>query len=193
MASLVSDSELIRASLGEPDCFALVFDRHFSSVFRFVGASVRRDHVADISSEVFVRAFEQRSRYNLAYRSARPWLLGIASNLIADHYRKQAREDRAYRRASATAAGSQDFENGTSERVDAEMSSPLLRKALEALRPEDVSIVVLFAVEQMTYREIASALGIPEGTVRSRLSRARVRLRNFIEASGELKLDETNE
>ena len=149
--------------------------------------------MADISSEVFVRAFEQRSRYNFAYRSARPWLLGIASNLIADHYRKQAREDRAYRRDSATAAGSRDFENGTSERVDAEMLSPLLQKALHALRPEDVSVIVLFAVYQMSYREIASALGIPEGTVRSRLSRARVRLRNLIEASGELKLDETNE
>lgn len=149
--------------------------------------------MGDISSEVFVRAFEQRNRFNLAYQSARPWLLGIASNLIADHYRKLAREDRAYRRASARAAGSRDFENGASERVDAEMLLPLLQKALHALRPEDVSIVVLFAVDQMSYREIAFALGIPQGTVRSRLSRARVRLRNFIEASGELRLDETNE
>jgi RNA polymerase sigma-70 factor (ECF subfamily) len=119
--------------------------------------------------------------------------LGIASNLVSDHYRKRAREERAYRRTLTREVGSHTFEDDSSERVDAEMMSPLLLQALRELRPEEVSVVGLFVVEGLSYREIASALAIPEGTVRSRLSRARVRLRNFMEASGELQPDENNE
>lgn len=193
MADELSDSKLILASLDEPDRFAAIFDRHFSSVFGFVGAAVRPDVVADVASEVFLRAFEQRGRYNPEYRSAKPWLLGIASNLISDHYRKQAREGRANRRVFALEHRIPDFEDVSSERVDAEMMSPLLERALRELRPEEVSVVVLFAIDSLSYREIASVLVIPEGTVRSRLSRARVRLRNLMEASGELQPGENNE
>lgn len=193
MVDELSDGELILASLGEPERFGLIFDRHFSSVFGFIGAAVRPDSVADIAAEVFARAFEQRRRYNSEYRSARPWLLGIASNLVADHYRKRAREERAYRQTLTREVGSHTFEDDSSERVDAERMSPLLLRALRELRSEEVSVVVLFVVEGLSYREIASVLAIPEGTVRSRLSRARVRLRNFMAALSELQRDEDNE
>jgi RNA polymerase sigma-70 factor (ECF subfamily) len=189
----LSDSAVILASLGEPDRFGPIFDRHFSSVFGFIGAAVRPDFVADIAAEVFARAFEQRGRYNSEYRSARPWLLGIASNLIADHYRKRDREERAYRRTLTREIDSHTFEDDSSERVDAERMSPVLQRALRELRSEEVSVVVLFVVDDLSYREIALALTIPEGTVRSRWSRARVRLRNSMEASGELNPGETNE
>lgn len=73
------------------------------------------------------------------------------------------------------------------------MMSPLLQRALRELRPEEVSVVGLFVLDGLSYREIASVLAIPVGTVRSRLSRARFRLRNFVEASDELRPGETNE
>lgn len=171
----------------------MIFERHFSAVFGFVGASTAADKADDIASEVFVRAFRDRDRYNPEYKSAKPWLFGIAANLIADHYRSQARQSRAYRRVFARDAGDAGFEDDVSGRVDAQAVSPLLHRAMGSLRSQERAVVTLFVLENMSYTEVAAALEIPEGTVRSRLSRARRRLRNLIEVSGELTRGETSE
>lgn len=193
MPSEVSDSHLIVASIADPGRFGVIFERHFPAVFAFVAASTPVDKAEDIAAEVFVRAFRQRDRYNSDYTSAKPWLFGIAAHLIADHYRNQARQNRAYRRVFARDTGDTGFEDEAVVRIDAEAVSPLLHKALRSLRPQERAVVILFVVENMSYAEIAAALEIPVGTVRSRLSRARSRLGNLIEASGELTRDETNE
>lgn len=179
------DSDLIVASWDQPQIFAEIFLRHYSAVFGFVGAALGVDVAADIASEVFLRAFEQRHRYRTEYRSARPWLMGIASNLVADHHRKHARERRAYRRAANREMAVDDFADEAAQRLHADALSSLLVEALSLLRTEEVSVVALFVLEQMTYKEIAQTLDIPEGTVRSRLSRARTRLRNLLEDPGE--------
>jgi RNA polymerase sigma-70 factor (ECF subfamily) len=181
------DSEVIVSSWEEPGLFAEIFERHYSAVFGFVGAAVGVDPAGDITSEVFVRAFELRRRYKPEYRSARPWLLGIAANLISDHYRKQARQYRAYQRSAGRDQYMTEFEEEAAARSDARAASPLLIRAMETLRVEEVSVFSLFVLEDMSYRDIAEALGIPEGTVRSRLSRARSSLRNLLADSSELK------
>jgi len=191
--SEVSDSQLIVASLTDPACFGVIFERHFSAVFGFVAGSTAVDKAEDIASEVFVRAFRQRDRYKPEYASAKPWLFGVAANLVADHYRNQARQNRAYRRVFARDAGDTGFEDNAVDRIDAEAVSPLLQNAMGLLRSQERAVVALFVLENMSYTEIAAALEIPVGTVRSRLSRARSRLRNLIELSGELARGETNE
>jgi RNA polymerase sigma-70 factor (ECF subfamily) len=180
-------------ALADPGCFSLIFERHFSAVFGFVGAATAVDKADDIASEVFVRAFRQRDRYNPAYTSAKPWLFGIAANLIADHYRTQARQNRAYKRLFAGDAADPGFEDDATNRLDAESASTLLEEALGSLRSQDRAVVTLFVLENMSYAEVAAALEIPVGTVRSRLNRARFRLRNLIEASGEPIRDESSE
>lgn len=193
VSSEVSDSQLIVASSTDPECFGVIFERHFSAVFGFVAASIAVDKADDVASEVFVQAFRQRDRYKPEYASAKPWLFGIAANLVADYYRTQARQNRAYRRVFARDVGDAGFEDEALSRVDVEAVSPLLHKAMGLLRSHERAVVILFVLENMSYTEVAAALEIPVGTVRSRLNRARRRLRNLIEVSGELVRGETSE
>lgn len=179
MAKKPTDGELIQLSLEDPDLFAEIFDAHYAAIYRFASAALGRLRAEDIAGEVFVRAFESRHRFDPSYESARPWLYGIASNLIQDHLRKTARQHRAYQRAATGEEAQSGFENEVASRVDAARSIPGLMDALMALREEEASVVILFVAGDRTYQEIASILEIPIGTVRSRLSRARQTLRNW--------------
>jgi RNA polymerase sigma factor (sigma-70 family) len=174
------DSQLILASWTRPEEFGEIFRRHYSAVFGFVVGLVGMSHGADMTAEVFVRAFAVRKRYNPDYESARPWLMGIASNLVAGHYRKQAREGRALRRLAIVRPLDGQFDEAAAERVDAFQLGPRLAAAFATLRTEEAKVVSLFVFAGLSYAEIAIALGIPEGTVRSRLNRARTRLRNLM-------------
>lgn len=188
-----SDAELIVASLDQPDLFTPVFERHHEAVFGFAGAAVGVNQAADIASETFLRAFELRHRYDAGYPSAKPWLFGITANLIADHYRRRARQHRAYRRLSGRIEVWDQFEAEADSRSDAIALAPMIEQALRSLRPEELSVVSLFVFEGFSYAEISRALSIPEGTVRSRLSRARGRLRNQIGSSGEVEPSDSDE
>lgn len=179
MAKKPTDGELIRLSLEDPDLFAAIFAAHYTPIFRFVSAALDRQRAEDIAGEVFLRAFDSRHRFDATYESARPWLYGIASNLIQDHLRKATRQHRAYQRAGNRDHAEGGFENDVVSRVDAAESIPALRDALAALRTEEASVVLLYVAGDLTYQEIADILGIPIGTVRSRLSRARKTLRNW--------------
>lgn len=180
------DSELIRASLGEPDCFGDVFRRHYPAVYSFMVRAVGRTDGADLAAETFARAFAVRRRFDPAYASARPWLMGIAANLLAGYYRNKARENRAMRRAISNIAPNQvDLEDDLVARLDAVEAGDLLREGLRSLRKEEVEVLSLFVLADFSYAEIAASLNIAEGTVRSRLSRARARLRNRVGPFGE--------
>ena len=136
MAKKPTDGELIQLSLEDPDLFAEIFDAHYAAIYRFVSAALGRLRAEDIAGEVFVRAFESRHRFDPSYESARPWLYGIASNLIQDHLRKTARQHRAYQRAATGEEAQSGFENEVASRVDAARSIPGLMDALMALRSE---------------------------------------------------------
>jgi RNA polymerase sigma-70 factor (ECF subfamily) len=179
------DAEIIEGSLRDPELFALIFERHYRDVHRFVVAAVGASDAPDLAAEVFLRAFASRHRYRSSYPSARPWLWGIASNLIAGYYRSRSRKARAYRRMSTDPESESDHSGETVNRVAAESERPLLTEAINHLRREEAEVLLLFAIGDCSYAEIASVLGIPEGTVRSRLSRTRSKLRNLIDQVGE--------
>lgn len=181
----LSDADIIRLSLGEPEQFGLLFDRHYGAVYSYAVRSIGRTEGQDVASETFVQAFKSRQRFDLLYRSARPWLLGIASNLISNRYRSFERRNRAYGRAIGHVQAQSEFEVAATERVDAGVHAERVRAALEALRPKERTVVTLFVFAGLSYREISEALGLNERTVKSRLSRGRMNLRNLLSDVGE--------
>jgi RNA polymerase sigma factor (sigma-70 family) len=174
------DGEAIHASLGDPQAFGAVFDRHFDAVHRFLRRRVGADVAQDLAGEAFLRAFEARDRFDRTRAGARPWLLGIAVNLLGHHYRSEERRLRAYARTGV------DDVLGEEERTDARLDAAAARRQLAAaladLQPGDRDALLLQAWAELEYAEIAEALEIPLGTVRSRLNRAREEVRRRLAA-----------
>jgi RNA polymerase sigma-70 factor (ECF subfamily) len=172
--SAAADSELIAASVREPERFRPVFDRHFDTVRRYAVLRVGIDAAEDVTAETFAVALRRRRAYRPLTATALPWLLGIATRVAQQQKRGDRRLGRALERVGPEAAF--DDEDTRFDRLDAQALSPRLRGALASLRVADRDIVLLVVVAGLSYEEAASALGIPVGTVRSRLSRARTRL-----------------
>lgn len=169
------DHAAIAASLHEPGAFAPVFERHARELHRFL--SRRVGPVADdLLGEVFTTAFERRASYRPLLGDARPWLYGIATNLLRRHHRDEATRCRALAKLPLMLA----TPDGAADAValaDASSVRPRLAAALAELKPADRDVLLLLAWAQLDHAEVAAALGIPLGTVRSRLHRARRQLR----------------
>ena len=145
------DALVIQESLERPEEFARLYDRHAAEIHRYVMRRLGDSHADDITAQTFLIAFRNRARYDVARASARPWLYGIAGNLIGSHRRS---------------AG-----------------------AIAALPGKDRHVLLLVAWADFTYQECADALGVPVGTVRSRLSRARRKMRTALGADPTLVSD----
>jgi RNA polymerase sigma factor (sigma-70 family) len=170
------DAELIQESLGDASRFAEIFDRHAQAIFRFLARRIGPDDAGEVLGEVFLAAFDARGRYDGQHSSALPWLYGIASNLLSKHFRQRASELRVLERLIVQTA-LHDHAEAVAASVDAQMQVRGITKLLEELPAGERDALLLHAWEDLTYREIAGALGIPVGTVRSRLNRVRQRLR----------------
>ena len=171
-----SDAELIEASLADVGRFGEIFDRHAQAIFRFLGRRIGSDRAGDLLSEVFLAAFEARGRYDRSRPSALPWLYGIASNLLSKHHRHRASELRLLERM-AVEGDRRDHAESVTASVDAQTQLRAMAQLLDDLPVGERDALLLFAWEDLTYAEIAGALGLPIGTVRSRLNRVRQRLR----------------
>lgn len=165
-----SDDRVIRRSLAEPEAFGAIFERHFDSVYGYACRRVGADLAKEIATETFVRAFDRRRTFDVSRADARPWLLGIAANLLRRHWRTERRGLEAYARATARQASPDD----AFLRVE-------VVAALDSLSRDEREALFLFAVADLSYEEIADALEIPVGTVRSRLARARGRVRERLD------------
>ena len=161
----------------------MLFDRHAPHIYRYLARRADRQVADDLVAETFLAAFAKRDRYDLGHADARPWLYGIATNLVGQHRRDQARQ---YRVSQASAA--EPEVPGHAEQVAADVTAqamrPLLDAALAALPAGDRDVLLLIAFEQLTYQEVSRALGIPVGTVRSRLHRARTTVRQVLAGTG---------
>jgi RNA polymerase sigma-70 factor, ECF subfamily len=178
-SAAAGDAAVIESSWQEPERFAVLFDRHAPHIHRYLARRAGREVADDLVAETFLAAFAKRDRYDLGYADARPWLYGIASNLVGQHRRDEVRQ---YRIRQATAA--EPEVPGHAERVAADVTAQatraLLAEALAALPAGDRDVLLLIAWEQLTYEEVARALAIPVGTVRSRLHRARAKVREVL-------------
>jgi RNA polymerase sigma factor (sigma-70 family) len=186
VAPAESDAAAMGASLSDPEAFAAVFERHYRGVHRYLARRLGTDLADELAAEVFAVAFAKRRRYDRSHPDARPWLLGIATHLARHHWRREERELRAYARTgrdpSAPAA-----DEGAAGRADSRAAGPALAAALAALPREERDVLLLYAWEELGYPEIATALQIAPGTVKSRLHRARGRVRRSLAAAGELE------
>lgn len=169
-----TDHDLLRASLHRPEQFAGIFDRHAPTIHRYLSRRVG-DHADDLLSETFLTAFRKRAAYQPTRIDVRPWLYGIAGNLVRRHQRAElARYRMLARSAEAESAnGAADDLDAALGRVDAQLVSARLAAALADLHARDREVLLLVAWADLTYAEVSAALNIPVGTVRSRLNRAR--------------------
>jgi RNA polymerase sigma factor (sigma-70 family) len=126
----------------------------------------------ELAAETFLQAFGARERYEPSLADVRPWLFGIAANLLRRHRRAEERRLRAYARAATRPDDASAFD-GVDERLDAAATTAALATALSALGPGERDVLLLHAWADLSYEGIAAALAIPVGTVRSRLHRAR--------------------
>ncbi|GLZ15529.1 DNA-directed RNA polymerase sigma-70 factor [Actinomadura sp. NBRC 104425] len=170
------DASAIERSRSHPEAFAEVFRRHAPDLKRYVTRRLGRDAAEDVVAETFLTAFRQRDRYDLARRDARPWLYGIATNLVRRYVREEVRHLRAAERTGADPVTA-PFTERSDERVSAQAHGPRLAGALAALPKGHRDALLLVAWGGLTYPEAAQALGVRVGTVRSRINRARKRLR----------------
>ncbi|GAA2362299.1 RNA polymerase sigma factor [Nonomuraea africana] len=183
----VADAELIRRSWQEPEAFAAVFDRHAPQLHRYAARRLGPDAAEDVVSETFLAAFQHRRRYDPEYANARPWLYGIASNVIGKRRRDELSRYRAYVRGGVDPA---EITGGLVEDSVSTLTvnRPLVA-ALAGLKAGDRDVLLLVAWVGLSYEEVARALDIPVGTVRSRLNRARKKARQALEDTWEDGLD----
>lgn len=170
----MTDADAIAASLRDPDRFATVVERHLDEIFRYVARRIGPSAAEDVVADTFATAFARRKRYDTSYSSALPWLYGIASNLLRRRRRQEERQLRAYARTGVDPVLS----------AEPELSARELAGVLAGLSLEEREPLLLLAWADLSYEEIAQALDIPVGTVRSRLNRARKKLQQSSEAAG---------
>jgi RNA polymerase sigma factor (sigma-70 family) len=172
VSSEPDDATIIAASLVRPQEFTVIFERHFDEIHRYL----RRRHPSEadeLASEVFTVAFDARARYRPEAESARPWLYGIASRLLARRWRSESRALRAHARSGGRREPSEDEFAAAEQRADARRQSGSVAAAVAGLNRGDRDVLLLYALSDLSYDEVALALEVPIGTVRSRLARAR--------------------
>ncbi|MBO9627558.1 MAG: RNA polymerase sigma factor [Microbacterium sp.] len=171
-----TDSDIIRKSERTPQAFAEVFDRHAASVESFLRRRLGSDAAEDALSETFLIAFRRRGSFDHDRESARPWLFGIATRVAARH---RATEARHWRAVVASAGAEHSTGGGIEEaavRMDAADMIAMLAPKIAALSARDRETLLLLAWGGLSHEEIAQALGVPVGTVWSRLNRVRRKL-----------------
>ena len=174
-----------RIRAGDPDAFGLIFDEHARAVYS-LGFRLTANWSAaeDVVSLTFLEAWRLRDRIDPAGESLQPWLLGIAVNVCRNLARASRRHQAALARIPPPLVVP-DFAEELAGRLDDTAQLHLIAKALDALRRSEREVIALCVWSGLDYAAAASALGVPVGTVRSRLSRARRRLRNLVPADPE--------
>ncbi|MDF2991372.1 MAG: DNA-directed polymerase specialized sigma subunit, sigma24 [Microbacterium sp.] len=171
----IHDGDIIVRSLTHGAVFADLYDRHERVIHRYVSRRLGTSFAEDVTSETFLVAFARRASFTGGL-DARPWLLGIATVLMQKHARLEARAWRGMQAADIARVHVDDIESAE-ERMDADGLAPHLGTALAGLSRGDRDVLLLHTFGELDYAGIAEALGIPLGTVRSRLSRARRKIR----------------
>ena len=173
------DAGLIAESCRAPERFGAVFDRHAAAIHGYIARRLGRDAADDLVAETFLVAFRQRGGYDPAQPSARPWLYGIATRLVSRRRRDEVRFFRAIARTGIDPAADPVAEPVADEgirRADARTLHRQLAGALAGLAAADRDALLLVA-DGLSYAEAAQALGVPDGTLSSRVARARRKLR----------------
>jgi RNA polymerase sigma factor (sigma-70 family) len=170
------DASVLRRSIDQPECFAVLFDRHFARVHRYLRRRLGDELAGELAAETFLQAFRSRQRFRGDEGSVLAWLYGIAANQARMNHRTEERRLRAYARAAVVGVSADEPAVAVENRLDAEALGPALALALAGLSPALREVLVLHAWAELSHDEIAVALGCSTAAVRTRLSRARSQL-----------------
>lgn len=172
-SAVQTDAQAIARSLADGDAFMQIYERHARRIHSYMYRRFSPQLAQDLASETFAIAFGSRAGYDSSHPDAAPWLFGIAANLASRHWREEATQLRALARLEAATDRSVGL--GERQRLDEKTAQALL-----SLTEEQREALCLHAWGELSYEEVANALDVPIGTVRSRISRARADLRNSL-------------
>lgn len=178
MSAKPTDGDAIAASLADPHAFGVVFERHFGAIHRYLRRRLDDRRAEEATAQTFFAAFDGRRRFDRTQSNARSWLFGIATNVAHNHRRSEIRELRAIAALGSEVSTADD---GAEAKVDAERMRIPLARCLAGLPAEEADVLYLLIWAELDQPEIAAALEIPLGTVKSRLSRARGRLHEALD------------
>jgi RNA polymerase sigma factor (sigma-70 family) len=167
-----TDSDIIRGAVERPAEFAQIYDRHALAIHRFASRRAGPDAAEDLLSETFTVAFERRAAYDVDRENALPWLYGIVTTLLKRHRRQEARQWKSAQPDPTSLVTEQSH-----DALEAELTLRRIRHAMQRMPARDRDALLLYAWADLDYEGVALALGVPVGTVRSRLNRARRTLR----------------
>ena len=167
-----------------------MFRAEFSSLHRYLHRRARDDAADDVAVETFASAHMNWDRFDQA-RPVRPWLYGIAANLVRRYWRDEQAKLRAYAKTGIDTVLALD-DGGVVHRLDAQARLRELAAALADLRPEDRDVLLLHAWAELSDTEIAAALSLSLGTVKSRLHRTREQLQNRLADNGQSAANAVN-
>lgn len=170
-------AEEIHVPRAEPDVVARLFDEHGAGLLRYLGRRSGADVAEDLVGDTFAVVVEQFAVFDPTRGAERSWIYGIATNLLRHHLRSQARRDATVVRSGRPDVDSDVLDERVADRIDAQRRVRQLSAAIQGLTDEDRDVLLLMAWGGLTATEVADVLGIPAGTVRSRLHRTRRQLR----------------
>jgi RNA polymerase sigma-70 factor (ECF subfamily) len=165
------------ASIDDPAAFGEIATAHADAVYQYLARRVGHGLAEDLTAEVFLSAFRARSTYQPEFPTVLPWLYGVASNVLRNHQRSELRRLDMLGRMAAESR----FMGSSAESIDDAVifaaAAQRVAAAVTALQPDWRDVVLLIAVQGLSYEDAALAVNAPVGTVRSRLFRAREQLR----------------
>jgi RNA polymerase sigma factor (sigma-70 family) len=174
-----TDAEVIRESLAEPERFGVLYERHANVLHGYAYRRLGREAAKDVVAETFMRAFRARYTYDLRHSEARAWFFAIAVREIARHHRVEQARYRTLLRATRD-RGDENLADRVVEAASAQQWRRPLVEALMRLSRIERDVLLMVAWADLTYEEVAKALDVPVGTVRSRLHRARQKVRKYL-------------
>ena len=167
-----------RSRAGDADAFGLLFERHARAIYNYCFRRLGDWAAAeDLVSIVFLEAWRRREK-ELPPEKVLPWFYGIATNVLRNRRRAERRYAVALRRVPAS-RWTADFAGDADERVDDERQMRKVLALVARLPRREQEVLALCGWSGLSYEEAATALNVPVGTVRSRLSRGRQRLREL--------------
>lgn len=174
----VTDEDIVRQSFDDPGAFGAIFDRHFPTIYGYLARRVGSVVADDLASQTFLVAFDRRRSFRAHEGGARPWLYRIATNILSNHRRSEQRLLDGIARIGqepemGRTSGTEFAEDQAMVKIELQQTAALLA----ALDPSQRDVLLLHVWAGLSYGEIAVALDIPLGTVRSRLFRARQAIR----------------
>lgn len=160
-----------------PGNLAALFERYGRQLHRYCASRIGSSAAEDVVAETFLLAHQHRHRYDPAAGTPAAWLFGIATNLLRRHRRTEIRALRALAHADGGPRAAEGPAQRATDRVDAERAVGRLSAVLAKLPRRQRDVLMLYAVAELEYAEIAAALRIPLGSVQSALHRARAKVR----------------